>query len=106
MSSNQLRESLQETITQLTNAVDYWCEQNIIEAQYGDAKIVKYTTNRLYHIFLAEKLKEIKDFIIAEERKQDAEKLRLSSRSDGGHNKRNDAWMEDSGVEFFGSFRD
>lgn len=86
-----LRESLQPTITTLTECADYWSEMHM-RGKIGQAhyfKCVKY-------------IEELKLYVLEEERKQRDEELRVPSRANGGLHKETHDNMEDSGVERFG----
>jgi len=85
-----LRESLQPTITTLSDCADYWSEMNM-----------RGKSGHNHYVKVVKLIEEIKMYILENERKQD-EELRLSSRSDGGLHRRMDDGMEDSGVERFG----
>jgi len=79
-----LRESLSQTIIQLTNAADYWSEQTL-----------RGRTGGHHYIKIVKTIEELKTYIIESER-NDREELRLSSRSDGGLYTETHDWVEDA----------
>ena len=78
-----LREKLQPTITELTKLADYYSEQHI----RGKCDYATY-----FEITLI--ISDIKDFIVANERKYN-EELRLSGRTDGGLHEGTYDWVEE-----------
>ena len=85
-----LRESLQPTITTLSECADYWSEMNM-----------RGKSGHNHYVKVVKLIEEIKMYILENERKQD-EELRLPSRSDGRLHRRMDDGVADSGVERFG----
>ena len=91
MESITLRQSLQPTITELIKAIDYWSTQTVVNKRGSD-----------HYVKLVKTCENIKHYILEDERKENAEKLRVSSRSDGGLQQEPNDSMADSGVERFG----
>jgi hypothetical protein len=79
-----LRESLNQSIIQLTNAADYWSEQTLRGKAGGH-----------HYIKIVKTIEELKTYIIESER-NDREELRLSSRSDGGLYTETYDWVENA----------
>ena len=92
MQSKTLRESFQPAIDGLTQAVDYWNEQHF-----------QGQTEYTHYLYAAKALEDIKLYVLEHER-YEHEKLRISSRSDGGLHKGSHDILEDSGVENFGYY--
>jgi len=82
MELKTLRQSLEETIKQLTKAIDYWSEMTTRGVPGGH-----------HYIRLVRVMEDLKTYIISSERYED-EKLRLSSRTDGGLHEGSDALLE------------
>ena len=74
-----LRESLEQTIIQLTRAIDYWSEMTTKGVPGGH-----------HYIHLVRTMEDLKTYIISSERYNN-EELRLSSRTNGGLHKGSDA---------------
>ena len=77
-----LRESLSQTIIQLTKAADYWSEQT-----------ARGKTGGHHYIKIVKTIEDLKTYITESER-NDREELRLSSRSDGGLYEETYDWVE------------
>jgi len=84
MESITLRQSLQPTITELIKAIDYWSAQTVVH-QRGSEHYVK----------LVKTCENIKHYILEDERKDNVEKLRVSSGSDGGLHEGTYDWVEE-----------
>ena len=78
-----LRESLSQTITQLTKAADYWSEQTVRGKAGGH-----------HYIKIVKTIEDLKTYITESER-NDREELRLSSGSDGGLYEGTYDWVEE-----------
>jgi len=89
-----LRESLAQTIINLTKAIDYWSEQTVRGKEGSD-----------HYVRLVKIMEDLKSYIIEEERKS-REELRLSSRSNGGLHETVYDWVEELQREQTNTTRD
>ena len=80
-----LRTSLQPTITELQTAIDYWSTVAVRQERMSPEEHIYY--NKLVAV-----MKDLKEFIIEQERYDDDETIRILSRSNGGlHTETNDS---------------
>ena len=87
MESTSLRTILQPTITKLTEAIDYYSEQNVRVGKGGQ-----------HYTKLVKVVEDIKLYILENERTSD-EELRVSSRSNGRLHEGTYDWVEELHAE-------